>query len=154
MEKELQFEAKIESAEKGGAYVVVPFDVEAAFGKKRVKVLATFDGEPYRGSLVRMGTPHHILIVRKDIRDKIGKQPGDSVHVTLKEDTAPRVVEVPPDLQELLNEHPAEKAFFETLSYTHRREYVNWIAEAKRPETRQRRIRKTLEMLREKKKGR
>ena len=55
------------------------------FGKGRVKVHATFDGVPYDGSLVRMKTPGHILGVRKDIRAKIGKQPGDTVWVTLRE---------------------------------------------------------------------
>ena len=68
-----------------GAYVEIPFDVQAAFGKGRVKVLATFDGVPYNGSLVRMGMPGHIIGVRKDIRAKIGKQPGDTVHVTVQE---------------------------------------------------------------------
>ena len=68
-----------------GAYVEIPFDVQAAFGKGRVKVLATFDGVPYNGSLVRMGTLGHIIGVRKDIRAKIGKQPGDTVHVTVQE---------------------------------------------------------------------
>ena len=68
-----------------GAYIEVPFDVKAAFGKGRVKVLATFVGVPYNGSLVRMGTPGHIIGIRKDIRAKIGKQPGDTVHVTIQE---------------------------------------------------------------------
>ncbi|WP_295583078.1 DUF1905 domain-containing protein [uncultured Oscillibacter sp.] len=68
-----------------GAYVEIPFDVRAVFGKGRVKVRATFDGVPYDGSLVRMGTPGHILGIRKDIRAKIGKQPGDAVRVTLRE---------------------------------------------------------------------
>lgn len=70
-----------------GAYVEIPFDVRAAFGKGRVKVRATFDGAPYDGSLVRMGTPGHILGLRKDLRAMIGKQPGDIVHVTLRERT-------------------------------------------------------------------
>lgn len=70
-----------------GAYVEIPFDVRAAFGKGRVKVRATFDGAPYDGSLVRMGTPGHILGLRKDLRATIGKQPGDIVHVTLRERT-------------------------------------------------------------------
>lgn len=70
-----------------GAYVEFPYDVRQVFGKGRVKVHATFDGEPYDGSLVRMGTPGHILGLRKDIRHKIGKQPGDTVHVTLCERT-------------------------------------------------------------------
>ena len=65
-----------------GAYVEFPHDVQALFGKGRVKVAATFDGVPYAGSLVRMGTPGHILGMRKDIRAQIGKQPGDTVHGT------------------------------------------------------------------------
>ena len=68
-----------------GAYVEIPFDVRETFGKGRVKVSATFDGFPYEGSLVRMGTPRHILGIRKDIRSKIGKQSGDTVHVTIRE---------------------------------------------------------------------
>ena len=68
-----------------GAYVEFPYDVRTEFGKGRVKVHAQFDGEPYDGSLVRMGTPGHILGLRKDIRARIGKQPGDTAHVVLTE---------------------------------------------------------------------
>lgn len=68
-----------------GAYVEIPFDVKEEFGKGRVLVHATFDGEPYDGQLVRMGTPCHIIGLRKDIRSKIRKQSGDSVYVTLHE---------------------------------------------------------------------
>lgn len=75
--------------DSGGAYVEVPFDVKAEFGKGRVSVHATFDGEPYDGLLVKMGTPCHIIGVRKDIRAKIGKQPGDSIAVTLVEREKP-----------------------------------------------------------------
>lgn len=67
------------------AYVKIPFDVKAAFDKARVLVHATFDGEPYEGQLVKMGTSCHIIGIRKDIRAKIGKQPGDMVCVTLQE---------------------------------------------------------------------
>jgi len=67
-----------------GAYVEIPFDVKAEFGRGRVPVHATFDGEPYDGSLVRMKTPCHILGIRKEIRQKIGKQPGDTVRVTVE----------------------------------------------------------------------
>ncbi len=68
-----------------GAYVEFPYDVRAEFGKGRVKVHAEFDGVPYDGSLVRMGTPGHILGIRKEIRAKIGRQPGDIVTVRLWE---------------------------------------------------------------------
>ncbi|NLY44500.1 MAG: DUF1905 domain-containing protein [Tissierella sp.] len=68
-----------------GAYVEIPFDVREEFGKGRVLVHATFDGVPYDGQVVRMGTPCHIIGLRKDIRSKIEKQSGDMVHVTLRE---------------------------------------------------------------------
>lgn len=68
-----------------GAYVEIPFDVKTEFGKGRVKVDATFDGEHYAGSIVKMGTPCHIIGIRKDIRQKINKQPGDIVYVTIQE---------------------------------------------------------------------
>lgn len=71
--------------ELDGAYIESPYDVRTEFGRGRVKVRATFDGVPYDGSLVRMKTPGHILGLRKDIRAAIGKQPGDTVHVTLRE---------------------------------------------------------------------
>ena len=81
-----RFEAVLQKVpDLNGAYVEFPYDVRAEFGKGRVKVHATFDGQPYDGSLVRMGTPGHSLGVRRDIRAKIGKQPGDVVSVTVQE---------------------------------------------------------------------
>jgi len=87
-----QFEAIINKvSDQDGAYVAVPFDIKAVFGKGRVKVHATFDGEPYDGSIVNMGVKNadgsicYIIDIRKDIRAKIGKQPGDVVVVSIKE---------------------------------------------------------------------
>lgn len=86
MSKIYEFEAEIKKVpDIDGAYVEIPFDVKAEFGKGRVSVHATFDGEPYEGSLVRMKTPCHIIGIRKEIRAKIGKQPGDRVKVTIQE---------------------------------------------------------------------
>ncbi len=137
-----------------GAFVTVPFDVEKVFGKKRVPVRATIDGEPYRGSLVRMGGPSHLLIVVKAIRARIGKEAGDEVEVTLEEDAGPRTVEPPEDLAAALEADPRAGAFFAGLSYTHQREYVEWIEEAKREQTRRDRVRKAVELLREGRKER
>ena len=84
--KTYEFDAIIiKEHDHGGAYIEVPFDVKVEFGKGRMPVHATFDGVPYDGQLVKMGTDCHILGVRKDIRAKIGKQPGDMVRVTLRE---------------------------------------------------------------------
>lgn len=81
-----EFDAVIlKNPDMDAAYVEIPFDVKAAYGKGRVPVHATFDGFPYDGQLVRMGTPCHLIGIRKEIRQKIGKQPGDTVHVTLRE---------------------------------------------------------------------
>ena len=154
MSKKRTFTAVIKDPGSGGAFVEVPFDVEAVFGSKRPKVLATFDGVPYRGSLVRMGSEHHILIILKSIRNQIGKTFGDEVRVTVEADTEPRVVEVPEDLKHALNADPEVKGFFDDLSYTHQKEYVHWICEAKRAVTRQRRIAKTVELLKEKRRER
>jgi len=86
MNKIYEFEAEIKKVPGiDGAYVEIPFDVKAEFGKGRVPVYATFDGENYEGSLVKMKTPCHIIGIKKDIRAKIGKQPGDIIKVTLVE---------------------------------------------------------------------
>jgi hypothetical protein len=89
--KTYEFEAVIQKTpDQDGAYVAFPYDIKAAFGKGRIKVHATFDGEPYDGSIVNMGVKNpdgsvcYIIGVRKDIRAKIGKRPGDSIHVTVK----------------------------------------------------------------------
>lgn len=75
----------IQNGTMDAGYVEVPFDVQRTFGKGRVSVHATFDGEPYDGQVVRMGTPCHIIGVRKEIRKKIRKEFGETVHVTLQE---------------------------------------------------------------------
>lgn len=80
------FDAVIQKVpDQDAAYIEIPFDVKAEFGKGRVPVHATFDGEPYDGQVVRMGTPCHIIGIRKDIRAKINKQPGDTIAVTIQE---------------------------------------------------------------------
>lgn len=152
MLKKHTFTAVIQNAGGGGAYVEVPFDVEKAFGAKKSKVKATFDGVPYRGILARMGTDDHILIILKSIREQIGKSFGDTVKITVELDTEPRVIEVPKDLMKELKKHKEANAFFDKLSYSHKREYVMWINEAKKEETRQNRIVKMIEMLKKGKK--
>src|SRR6266536_3654233 len=147
MPKKQTFTATIQNAGGGGAFVEVPFDVEEAFGSKRPKVRAMIEGVPYRGLLVRMGGPHHMLIILKGIREQIGKTFGDEVKITVEPDTEPRLIEIPKDLMKELKKDKEAKAFFDKLSYTHQKEYVRWVEEAKKEETRQNRIVKTIEML-------
>ena len=145
------FTAVIQNAGGGGAFVEVPFDVEKEFGSKKPRVKVMIEGIPYRGLLTRMRTECHILGIRKDIREQLGKTFGDQIKVTVEPDTEERVVEIPAELKKAFGIEKEAKAFFDKLSYTHKREYVTWINEAKKPETRQNRIAKTIEML---KKGR
>jgi len=163
MTKKQTFTAVIQNAGGGGAFVEIPFDVEEAFGSKRPKIKATIEGVPYRGTLVRtptlapaasVGGPKHILIILKDIREQAGKTFGDEVHIAVEADEAPRVVAVPKDLAAAFKKDKEARALFDGLSYTHQKEYVRWIEEAKRQETRQSRIVRTIEMLKKTKKGR
>ena len=153
MTQKFSFSTVIEDAGGGGAYVTIPFEVENVFGKKRVKVKAWIDGELYRGSLVRMGGEAHILGIRKDIRDKIGKQLGDLVEVMLEEDTEPRVITIPPDVQGMLESHPDALEAFNGISYSHQKEYIRWIEGARHESTRHGRVVKLMEKINNARKG-
>ncbi len=147
-----KFIAEIKKHESiDGAYVEIPFDVEAVFGAKRVKVKAWFDGVEYRGSIVRMGGCF-MLGITQALRKQIGKKPGDTVEVVVEKDEEERVIELTEDFTAALEQNPAVKEYFQSLSFTHKKEYSQWIASAKKTETRTIRIEKALQMLGEKKK--
>jgi len=148
--KKYAFTAIIEAAPAGtgGTYILFPHDVEKEFGTKgRVPVKATFDGIPYTGSLVKYGHPQHMLGILKALRQQLGKGPGDKVKVELWKDDAVRAVDIPVDFAALLEKEKLLPVFAK-LSYTHRREYVRWITEAKKSETRNSRLTKSIAMLR------
>lgn len=155
MEEILEFTAILDGVEGTQALSVdFPYDVEKCYGTRgQVKVKVTYNGVPYRGSLAKMGHHCHFLLVRKDIRKLIGKNAGDTVLVTVQRDTEERVVEVPDDLAAALAAAPEAQAHYEKLSYSHRKEYVRWITEAKKAETRANRVSRTVEMLLEGKKN-
>jgi hypothetical protein len=135
-------------AEMGERGVVVPGDPKAEFGGARAPVAGTVNGTPFRGRLMVYGGVTY-LGFRKEIRDAAGGiERGDTVEVEIERDDAPREVEVPEELAAVLAGDPALKSAFESLAFTHRKEYATWIAEAKRPETRARRVEKALDMLR------
>ena len=150
MEKTYEFDAVIQDGgEKWpeAACVKFPYDVQECFGTKgQVKINATFDSVPYRGSLANMGTGH-IVILRKDIKAQVDKDHGDTVRVTIQKDTEERIVEVPEELQVLFDSNPKAGEFYSGLSYTNRKEYARWITSAKKQETKDRRLSKTIEML-------
>lgn len=152
--KKFEFEAVMKKHESVNAgFIEFPFDVRQEFGgKNRVKVKAYIDGAVYRGSLVKMGGDCHWLGITQEVRKITGKNPGDIVHVVIEEDKEERTVEIPPDLLELMQKEEGLADYFGSLSFTHKKEYVRWIEEAKREETRKNRLFKAIEMLKNKRK--
>jgi len=132
-----------------GLFIEIPGELLAALGtKKRLPVHATLNNVGYRTTVAVYGGRYY-LPVRKEIREAAGLRANDPVTVTLVADTEPRTVEVPDDLAGAFAADAEAQSAFEQLSFTHRKEYVAWINEAKRPETRTNRIAKTMLMLRE-----
>jgi hypothetical protein len=145
--KKYKFKARIEAGDSSGAYVLFPYDTEKEFATKgQVPVKATFNGVPYSGSLVKYRHPLHMMGVLKFIREQIGKGPGDTVEVVIWRDEAVRTVEVPAQFEKLIRKEGLLPVF-EKLSYTHRKEYCRWITDAKKEETRLKRLGKAIEML-------
>ena len=131
------------------AAVVLDEEQVAAVGEgaKRFPVVATVNGYTWRASVARMGG-ESLLGLNRAVRQEAGVEAGDSVAVRLELDTAPREVDVPEALATALAADDVARAAFEKLAYTHRKEFARWVDEAKRDETRGRRVAKTLEMLR------
>ncbi|MDU4890055.1 MAG: YdeI/OmpD-associated family protein [Clostridium sp.] len=148
-----RFNAEIKQVEgKDASYIEIPFDVEAVYGSKRVKVKATFDGHPYRGSIVRMGLPCYMIGITKEIRKAIGKTFGDIIQVSIEKDEEERTIEVPKDFQEAVDKSEEAKVFWDTLSFSGKRKYITWITSAKKEETRKQRVETAIEKLRNKEK--
>src|SRR5580698_9844598 len=134
--KHYKFSAMIQRSSGWGAFVIFPYDVPTEFGiKGRVPVQARLDKLPYAGSLMTCGTPYHLLAVPKDIREKLGKEPGDPITIEVWKDDAARTVEIPPEFLKLLKKEKL-LAKFESLSNTRRKEYRNYLITPKKEDTR------------------
>ena len=141
------FTVTLERVGKTATMFRVPFDLKGAFGRARPPVAVTIRGHTWRTTPgVYDGVGH--IVVNREVKEATGVDAGDRVRVTMEVDTEPRTVRVPADLRAALAEDETAKAAFAKLSYTHRREYVEWVEEAKRPETRTRRIAATVERAR------
>jgi bifunctional DNA-binding transcriptional regulator/antitoxin component of YhaV-PrlF toxin-antitoxin module len=144
---EQRFTAELQDSGRGGGrWLEMPFDAKDAFGEARPAVAGTLNGTPFRGRLSVYGGKTY-LGLNKEIRDTAGINVGDRVDVVLDRDDAPREVEIPNELLVAFERDTAAKAAFDGMAFTHRREYARWIAEAKKEETRERRVAKALEML-------
>jgi hypothetical protein len=128
--------------------IELPFDSRALFGEARPPVRGTVNGLPFQSRLMVYGGVTW-LGLRNELRSEAGLTDGDSVDVEIERDDTPREVEVPPELRSALASDDVAAGVYESLSFTHRREYAEWIAGAKKEETRTRRVAKALEMLRD-----
>jgi hypothetical protein len=136
---------------RGPAAAVVLDDAQVQLvgeGPKRFPVVATVNGHTWRTSVARMGG-EFLVGLNREVREAAGVGAGDVVEVHLALDAAPREVEVPEALAAALAGDAEAQARFDALAFTHRKEFARWIAEAKRPETRERRVAQALTMIRE-----
>ena len=133
----------------GGSLVPIPKAVATQLGLKGMpKVNAVIAGTPYRGSLMPMGDGTYCLGVLKSIQEAAGVAYGDSITIDLELDISPRIVELPADLAKAIKGDKKATSSWEALSYTNRKEMARSLEEAKRPETRERRLAQALGSLR------
>jgi hypothetical protein len=125
--------------------ITIPFDVKEVFGAMKVPVKVRINDAEYRSTIFHMGGKY-MMVVPKHFREAAGVRAGETITVTMEKDTEKRTVEAPPDLADALKKAGLSE-IFEKMSYTHQKEYVNAVKEAKKEETRVRRIEKTLEIL-------
>jgi hypothetical protein len=130
------------------AAVVLDAEQVAAIGEgaKRFPVVATINGYTWRTTVTRMGG-EFLLGLNREVREGAGVSAGESVEVAIALDDAPREVAIPDALAEALESDPEAGAKFAALAYTHRKEYARWIEEAKRDDTRQRRVEQALQQI-------
>jgi hypothetical protein len=143
-----RFEATVSRNESGGHAVAVPFDSREAFGRVRAPVRATVNGYTFRTRLARYGGIDY-LGFNREVRDAAGIADGDRLGIEVELDEEPRPVAVPDELAEALANDEAARAAFGALTPSHQREYARWVAEARRAETRTRRVQQTLTRLHE-----
>jgi hypothetical protein len=147
----IRFEGTLDATPRGrgGCLVELPADIlDALGGGSRFRVKGTLDGVAFESSTMPLGGGRVCLGVHKATREAAGRTFGDRVTIELERDDASPEVEVPDELAQALSQDRVARTVYEGLSFTHRNEYARWVAEAKRPETRARRVEQTLEMLR------
>ena len=145
----MRFHATVEQGGKTATGITVPNEIVAALGAgKKPAVTVTINGYTYRTSIATVSGTFKVG-VSAEVREAAGVKGGDEVDVEIALDTAPREVVVPPDFAAALDAEPAARSTFDRLSYSNKSWHTYQLAAAKTEETRQRRIAKSIEALRE-----
>jgi hypothetical protein len=146
----MKFRAVLETNGKTATGIEVPAKIVEELGAgHRPPVRVTFNGFTYRSTVARMGG-RYLVGVSAKVREGSGATAGDTLDVEIALDTEPRTVETPPELAARLAKEPPLQAAWDKLSFTHQREHAEAIEDAKKPETRAKRVEKALDMLRAK----
>jgi len=141
----VRFETVLGS-EGSNTFIEVPLDVPAVFGRVRAPVVVTLGAHTWRSTTMRYGDRYYLPVSRSN-REAAGVAAGDTVAVELGPDEAPRTVDVPDDLAAALDAAPGARDAFDASAFTHRREWVTWVTDAKRPQTRERRVHGVVEQV-------
>lgn len=147
----IEFEGRVAGRGPGLAWCFLDFPRAASeqLGTKaRASVVVTINGASIRTPAFPMGDGRHQIIVNRAFRKEARIPPGDRVRVSVELDTRPRTVPIPADLRASLAKDTKAKLAFETLAPSHKKAYGDWVSGAKRPETRERRVRQTIDRLR------
>ncbi len=146
----VEFDVKLTGRGPKGAWthILIPFNAEEVFGRRGlIPVSGTINGYAFRSSLMPEAEGRHYLAANKTMLAGAKAVSGDTVHLVLELDTAERTIEPPPELASALQSDPRADAAFEKFAYSHRKEYADWVAGGKKPETRQSRAQKAVEMI-------
>jgi hypothetical protein len=145
--KKLKFKVKLDGvAGMEAAALIAPFDVMEAFGTRaRVPVRGTIDGSPYRSSLMPMDGCHR-MVVNRQMRERAGVKAGHTVTVVMERDEVERTVTLPSQLKKQLARNRTARANWDKLPFTHKKEMVRLITEAKQEQTRERRLSRVMEV--------
>jgi hypothetical protein len=148
------FETTLVRPEGAGTWTFAPIPVDLAKQtgiKARLRVKGTIDAVPFKGTLLPDGSGKHFVVVKREVRDRIGKTAGDVVKVQFDLDTIPERITIPSVFARALTSNPRAKAEFEGMAPSHKKAYVTWIGSAKTKETRAKRIAKAMAMIAAKK---
>jgi bifunctional DNA-binding transcriptional regulator/antitoxin component of YhaV-PrlF toxin-antitoxin module len=147
-----RFTATIEkagSATNAWCFVTVPTEIVRALGTAR-RITGTIADHPFEGALIARAAGVKRVLVTRDVREALQIGPGQRIEVVVAPDRRPREVTLPPELATALECHPAVASAFSALAPSHQREYADWIAQAKKPETKAARIERALTMIAQK----
>jgi len=129
-------------------FAPIPLDLVSETGiKARLRVKGRIDGVPFAGTLLPGGSGRHFVVVKKELRDRLGKSAGDRVRIQMDVDSAPASVVIPDDLARALAKSSAARSRYEDMAPSHKKAYVDWIEGAKKPATRANRVAKALKMI-------